>query len=98
MRGRFIASVSMLAILLALVSWAAISMAGQNATQPRPATAAPTQPAATPKPAGATPTLYMLIARRAPRTSWGTPDLQGVWFVLSAVPLERSQANANKEF
>lgn len=33
-----------------------------------------------------------------PKTSWGTPDLQGVWFVLANVPLERSNANAGKEF
>lgn len=34
----------------------------------------------------------------APRTPWGEPDLQGTWFVLADVPLERSAANANKEF
>jgi hypothetical protein len=32
------------------------------------------------------------------RTAWGDPDLQGVWFVLADVPLERSAANAGKEF
>ncbi|HTA43406.1 MAG TPA: hypothetical protein VK789_13215 [Bryobacteraceae bacterium] len=31
-----------------------------------------------------------------PRTSWGDPDLQGTWFVLYDVPLERSAANVNK--
>jgi hypothetical protein len=34
----------------------------------------------------------------APRTPWGDPDLQGTWFVMEAVPLERSQANAGKPF
>lgn len=34
----------------------------------------------------------------APKTPWGDPDLQGVWFVLASVPLERSPANAGKEF
>jgi hypothetical protein len=34
----------------------------------------------------------------APRTTWGDPDLQGTWFVLYDVPLERSAANAGKEF
>src|SRR5262249_56364431 len=29
---------------------------------------------------------------------WGTPDLQGAWFVMEQVPLERSAANANKEY
>ena len=33
----------------------------------------------------------------APRTAWGTPDLQGAWFVLESVPLQRSAANAGKE-
>jgi hypothetical protein len=33
----------------------------------------------------------------APRTAWGTPDLQGAWFVLESVPLERSANNAGKE-
>jgi len=32
------------------------------------------------------------------RTAWGDPDLQGTWFVLADVPLERSAANAGKEF
>ena len=35
-------------------------------------------------------------AGAAPRTAWGEPDLQGTWFVLFDVPLERSAANANK--
>jgi hypothetical protein len=33
-----------------------------------------------------------------PRTPWGDPDIQGTWFVLANVPLERSAANAGKEF
>src|SRR5579863_10699259 len=32
----------------------------------------------------------------APRTVWGDPDLQGTWFVLYDVPLERSAANKDK--
>jgi len=32
------------------------------------------------------------------RTAWGDPDLQGTWFVKADVPLERSAANAGKEF
>ncbi|MBZ5632044.1 MAG: hypothetical protein LAO55_02855 [Acidobacteriia bacterium] len=32
------------------------------------------------------------------RTPWGDPDLQGTWFVMADVPLERSAANAGKEF
>jgi hypothetical protein len=34
----------------------------------------------------------------SPRTAWGDPDLQGTWFVMADVPLERSAANAGKEF
>ena len=37
-------------------------------------------------------------AGNPPRTAWGDPDLQGTWFVLYDVPLERSAANAGKEF
>src|ERR1051326_1948674 len=33
----------------------------------------------------------------APKTGWGEPDLQGTWFVMEAVPLERSAANAGKQ-
>ena len=32
------------------------------------------------------------------RTAWGDPNLQGTWFVTEDVPLERTGANANKEF
>ncbi len=37
-------------------------------------------------------------AGNPPRLPWGEPDLQGTWFVLYDVPLERSAANAGKEF
>jgi hypothetical protein len=37
-------------------------------------------------------------AGAAARTPWGAPDLQGTWFVLFDVPLERSAANAGKAF
>jgi hypothetical protein len=77
MRHRYLASLGVLAGLLLLIVWAAVSMAGQK-------------PATAPKPAAA--------AKTGPRTPWGDPDLQGVWFVLADVPLERSAANAGKEF
>jgi hypothetical protein len=79
-------SVSALAGIVTLASAAAISLSGQT---PAPKAAAPKQTAtksSTAK-AGAT-----------PKTPWGDPDLQGTWFVLANVPLERSAANANKEF
>jgi hypothetical protein len=66
-----------------LVSLAAISIAQTPATAPK---AASKSKAAT----KATPSL---------RTPWGDPDLQGTWFVMYDVPLERSAAaNAGKEF
>src|SRR5215469_12339026 len=34
----------------------------------------------------------------APRMAWGDPDLQGVWFVLSNVPLERPAQYSGREF
>src|SRR5579863_161744 len=37
-------------------------------------------------------------ATAMPRTAWGDPDLQGTWFVLYDVPLERSAANKDKPF
>ena len=68
MRHRYLASLSSLG-LLALISLAAILMAGQTA-KPGP----------------------------APKTPWGDPDLQGTWFVMEGVPLERSAQNAGKAF
>lgn len=32
------------------------------------------------------------------RMPWGDPDLQGTWFVTEDVPLERAQANIDREF
>jgi hypothetical protein len=34
----------------------------------------------------------------APRTPWGTPDLQGIWHVKADVPLERPAEYAGREF
>jgi len=66
-----------------IVSLAAISITGQT-----PATA----PKAASKSKAATKGALPL------RTPWGDPDLQGTWFVKYDVPLERSAANAGKEF
>jgi hypothetical protein len=69
---------------VALISLAAVSTTGQT---PAPKTAPAPKAAATglPKPGP------------APKTPWGEPDLQGTWFVMESVPLERSAANANKQ-
>jgi hypothetical protein len=75
--------------MLAFISLAAVSITGQTPapkTAPAPRTT-PAQKAATaPKPSS------------VPMTPWGKPDLQGTWFVMESVPLERSAANANKQF
>src|SRR5215469_4223848 len=79
--------------LLSMSALAAIALMAQTpATSPKSAApkAAATK-SATAKSAPAT-------KSAAPRTPWGDPDLQGTWFVLADVPLERSAANANKEF
>jgi hypothetical protein len=85
MRRRYLELLGVLSIALAFASFAAMSMSGQTAA-PRQAAPAAKQAAGLPK------------AGPAPRTAWGTPDLQGTWFVMEAVPLERSAANANKPF
>lgn len=85
---RYLASVGVLTGALALGSLA-VSISGQspsNTTKQTPAKASPAKATGTAK-AGA-----------VPRTAWGDPDLQGTWFVMADVPLERSAANANKEF
>jgi hypothetical protein len=70
--------------VLGLVCLAAVSITGQTPQKTAKSTAA--------KAAGAT------KAGNPPRTAWGDPSLQGTWFVLADVPLERSAANAGKEF
>jgi hypothetical protein len=78
-----------LAGVLGLVCLAAFSITGQT-------------PAASTKSAAgkATPAKSIGDAKAGTttRTPWGDPDLQGTWFVLAEVPLERSAANAGKEF
>jgi len=67
---------------VALLSFAVISITGQTPASSAKSTA---------KSAGAK-------TGAGPRTAWGDPDLQGTWFVLYDVPLERSAANAGKQF
>src|SRR5215471_14861930 len=84
MRNRYLASVGALALAGVLIALAAVSTRGQNAAPKAAATkaAGPTLP----KPG------------LAPKMPLGEPDLQGTWFVMESVPLERSAANANKQF
>ncbi|HEY4360514.1 MAG TPA: hypothetical protein VGN17_06080 [Bryobacteraceae bacterium] len=88
MRRRYLVGLGAVMIVAALASVAAISLFAQA-------------PAAAPKPAApkaAAPKAAATAKGAVPRTPWGDPDLQGVWFVMADVPLERSAANANKEF
>jgi hypothetical protein len=71
--------------VLALAGFSLVSLPGQT---PAPAAKSPTPKQSTSKPG----------AKVASKTAWGDPDLQGTWFVLANVPLERSAANAGKEF
>ena len=86
MRDRQLSLIA-LALALGLVTFHASSMIAQA---PAP-TAKPTA-TATAKPAPARGVAANI------RTPWGDPDLQGTWFVIEDVPIERSAANANKEF
>jgi hypothetical protein len=72
-------------VVLAFSGSSMVAQAPPSAAKPAPGASA-TQP----KPAAA--------AARGPRTPWGHPDLQGTWFVIEDVPLERSAANAGREF
>jgi hypothetical protein len=76
-----------LACALGRASFFAVSSIAQA-----PASGArPTTPAAATQARGA-------ATAKPVRTAWGDPDLQGTWFVTEDVPLERSAANANREF
>ena len=81
--------------VLAGVALAAISLTGQT-----PATTSKSK-SPSKSPAAKSPAAKSTAAARAGtilRTPWGDPDLQGTWFVMADVPLERSAANAGKEF
>jgi hypothetical protein len=78
-----------LAGVLGLVCLAAVAISGQTPATSTKSTAAKSTAAKSTGDAK---------AGSSPRTPWGDPDLQGTWFVLADVPLERSAANAGKEF
>jgi hypothetical protein len=84
MRDRFAISPATLTAFFGLACLVAVSLSGQ--------TPASTAPSAGAKATGTA------KAVSPPRTAWGDADLQGTWFVLYDVPLERSAANAGKEF
>src|SRR5579872_1177435 len=59
-------------------------------------TAAPAQPVTTAKPAAAQ-AGPAAKAGPVPKTAWGEPDLQGIWYQTYAVPLQRAARVAEKE-
>src|SRR5437667_745874 len=79
MRHRFLPSVSILAALIVGVSATRVRGAGEGAQS---------QAAAAPK--AKTP----VAAKKwtASRTSWGDPDLQGIWSYATVTPLERAES------
>ena len=92
MRDRYVIPLGAVAGILGLVSLAAITMTGQTPAPKSSATkGAATKSTATKAPAATK-------AGNPPRTAWGDPNLQGTWYVMYDIPLERSAANANKEF
>ena len=98
MRDRHL-SLTALAGALGLASFFAVSMLAQApASGAKPATPATAKPVT---PATAKPAPVHALGRHGKAddsTPWGHPDLQGTWFVTEDVPLERSPANANREF
>jgi len=80
-----------IASVLILASVAVISTTGQTPASSGKSTAVSgkSTPAKSPETAK---------AGAVARTPWGDPNLQGTWFVLYDVPLERSAANAGKQF
>jgi hypothetical protein len=79
------------------VGGAVAFLAGQT---PAPSTGkSATKPAATTSAAKSTAQKPAATAKAgpAPRMPWGDPDLQGVWFVLANVPLERPAQYAGRE-
>jgi len=89
MPHRQLATLGSLAVTVFVVlAFSGSSMVAQ--TPPSTAKSAPGASATQSRPAPA--------PARGPRTPWGHPDLQGTWFVIEDVPLERSAANAGREF
>ena len=85
--------VSLLTIATALALFFVASLPGQS-----PAAGAKSKSAAS-KSTSSKSAAKAATAKAGPlHTPWGDPDLQGTWFVLYDVPLERSAANAGKEF
>jgi hypothetical protein len=87
MNQRLWTSVLATGSVIALTSLAVVTLTGQTPSASKSGAAK-----------SATAKADTLRSGPAPKTAWGDPDLQGTWFVLYDTPLERSAANANKEF
>jgi hypothetical protein len=86
MRIRFFISLSVVSLVMAAIGWAPVLVVAQAPSGASAKLAASVWDPTAPPPSGWT----------APRTSWGDPDLQGFWLVLSYTPLERPAALAGK--
>jgi hypothetical protein len=93
MHQRAAVSVGAVVAVVAVVLSVAVSMPGQS-----PASGTKATPAKSTAKAPAAKSPVASKAAPAPRTAWGEPDLQGTWFVMEGIPVERSPANAGKEF
>ena len=87
MRRRHLVSISALAGLTALALLVAAQLAGQSSASKGGTAKSGAQKSTAPAKKGG-----------VKRTAWGDPDLEGTWFVMYDVPLERSRANEDKEF
>jgi len=86
MRNRFFISFGAVSLVMAAIVWASVLVVAQAPSSASAKLAASVWDPTAPPPSGWT----------APRTSWGDPDLQGFWLVLSYTPLERPAALAGK--
>ena len=86
MRNRFFISFGAVSLVMAAIVWASVIIVAQAPSSASAKLAASVWDPTAPPPSGWT----------APRTSWGDPDLQGFWLVLSYTPLERPAALAGK--
>ena len=95
MRLRVLASLGILTTLI--VVWAVVARAGAQAPAASVKTVAPKPLAkadqAVPKP----PSAAKGERWTPPRTTWGEPDLQGVWSYATITPLERPESHAGKD-
>src|ERR1700676_5087492 len=91
MSHRRVVSMRELGTVIAVVSLLApVSVVGQTPAAPKA-----TDPKTTPAKTTVPPKTKL---RTPPRTSWGDPDLQGVWSFATLTPLERPRQLAGREF